>query len=155
MPSQRRVGKQWKSFHLSRVFATERLKHTFLTRLQNVHVDYEVRQALGGHKMKGMTATYSHGGKGWDKKLRSAVNRLQLSYKLSDGLIPEELGQPKLLKDMVPRRRIELRTPAFSGLDNLPNNQQLMYINGIFNVQQYQGVMQWVDASIHPDFSLV
>ena len=96
------------------------LKHTFLTRLQNLHVDYEVRQWLGGHKMKGVTADYSHGGKGWDQKLRNAVECLALSYGLS---YESKLGgstdvdkSPKSLIDMVPRRRIELRTPAFSGL---------------------------------------
>ncbi len=96
------------------------LKHTFLTRLQNLHVDYEVRQWLGGHKMKGVTADYSHGGEGWDKKLRNAVTRLALSYKLSyeskTGVNGEGTDDPNTLKDMVPRRRIELRTPAFSGL---------------------------------------
>lgn len=38
------------------------LRHTFATRLQRLGVDYEVRQALIGHKMPGMTANYSHGG---------------------------------------------------------------------------------------------
>jgi integrase len=37
------------------------LRHTFATRLQWLGVDYEVRQALLGHKMPGMTADYSHG----------------------------------------------------------------------------------------------
>jgi hypothetical protein len=50
-------------------------------------VDYEVRQALLGHKMPGMTAAYSHGGPEWDQKLRDAVTRLEkahpLSYELS------------------------------------------------------------------------
>jgi hypothetical protein len=66
------------------------LKHTCLTRLQNLHVSYEVRQWLCGRKMKGETATYSHGGLGWDQLLRQAVTSLQLSdelsYKLSDEL---------------------------------------------------------------------
>jgi len=96
------------------------LKHTFLTWLQNLHVDYEVRQWLGGHKMKGVTADYSHGGEGWDQKLRNAVNSLALSYKVSDESKTVPKGdvnkESKLLKDVVPRRRIELRTPAFSGL---------------------------------------
>jgi integrase len=42
------------------------LRHTFATRLQRLGVDYEVRQALLGHKMPGMTAAYSHGGPEWD-----------------------------------------------------------------------------------------
>ena len=96
------------------------LKHTFLTRLQNLHVDYEVRQWLGGHKMPGVTASYSHGGAGWEKKVRNAVTRLALSYKLSyeskTGVNGEGTDDLNTLKDMVPRRRIELRTPAFSGL---------------------------------------
>ena len=96
------------------------LKHTFLTRLQNLDVDYEVRQWLGGHKMPGVTASYSHGGAGWEKKLRHAVTRLALSYKLSyESKTRESTDGNKaanVLKDMVPRRRIELRTPAFSGL---------------------------------------
>jgi integrase len=49
------------------------LRHTFVTRLQGLGVDYEVRQALLGHKMPGMTAHYSHGGIEWNKKLRQAV----------------------------------------------------------------------------------
>jgi integrase len=63
------------------------LRHTFGTRLQRLGVDYEVRQALLGHKMPGMTADYSHGGPEWDQKLRDAVTRLEkahpLSYELS------------------------------------------------------------------------
>jgi hypothetical protein len=63
------------------------LRHTFATRLQRLGVDYEVRQALLGHKMPGMTAVYSHGGPEWDQKLRDAVTRLEkahpLSYELS------------------------------------------------------------------------
>ena len=47
------------------------LRHTFATRLQRLGADYEVRQALLGHKMRGMTANYSHGGVTWDGKLRA------------------------------------------------------------------------------------
>ena len=36
------------------------LRHTFATRLQRLGIDYEVRQALLGHRMPGMTAHYSH-----------------------------------------------------------------------------------------------
>jgi len=53
------------------------LRDTFATRLQNEGVDWEVRQFLLGHKMQGETATYSHGGKGWDAKVREAVKRLE------------------------------------------------------------------------------
>ena len=59
------------------------LRHTFATRLQRIGVDYEVRQALLGHRMPGMTANYSHGGPEWDRKLRSAVEGLEKTYPLS------------------------------------------------------------------------
>ncbi len=66
------------------------LRHTFATWLQGCGVDYEVRQHLLGHKMKGTTARYSHGDvygdMGWDATLREAVARLHtavLSYGLS------------------------------------------------------------------------
>ncbi len=62
------------------------LRHTFATRLQGLGVDYEVRQALLGHRMPGMTATYSHGGPAWDQKLRDAVTKLDSAFKLSYGL---------------------------------------------------------------------
>jgi integrase len=84
------------------------LKHTFLTRLQNLHVEYEVRQWLGGHKMPGITADYSHGGEGWDTKVRNAVNQLALSYKLSYESKDSEStyvdNDGKILKDMILRR---------------------------------------------------
>ncbi len=60
------------------------LKHTCLTRLQNCHVIYEVRQWLGGHTMKGETATYSHGGHGWDALLREAVTKLEEAYGVAE-----------------------------------------------------------------------
>lgn len=53
------------------------LRHTFATRLQRLGVDYELRQALLGHKMPGITADYSHGGPEWEERLRSAVTRLE------------------------------------------------------------------------------
>ena len=59
------------------------LRHTFATRLQRIGVDSEVRQALLGHRMSGMTANYSHGGPEWDRKLRSAVEGLEKTYPLS------------------------------------------------------------------------
>ena len=62
------------------------LRHTFTTRLQGLGVDYETRQALLGHRMPGMTATYSHGGPDWDEKLRKAVNQLDKVFRLSYGL---------------------------------------------------------------------
>ena len=62
------------------------LRHTFATRLQGLGHDYEVRQALLGHRMPGMTASYSHGGPAWDQKLRKAVTKLDSAFKLSYGL---------------------------------------------------------------------
>jgi integrase len=62
------------------------LRHTFATRLQGLGVDYEVRQALLGHRMPGLTASYSHGGPAWEQKLREAVTRLDQAFKLSYGL---------------------------------------------------------------------
>ena len=62
------------------------LRHTFATRLQRLGVDYEVRQALLGHRMPGMTATYSHGGPEWDAKLREGVRRLEKAYPVAYGL---------------------------------------------------------------------
>lgn len=56
------------------------LRHTFATRLQDLGVGYEVRQALLGHQMPGMTARYSHGGPGWQAKLREAVTRLEQAF---------------------------------------------------------------------------
>jgi hypothetical protein len=49
-------------------------------------IDYEVRQALLGHRMPGMTAQYSHGGPEWDRKLRHAVETLDKAHCLSYGL---------------------------------------------------------------------
>ena len=62
------------------------LRHTFATRLQGLGVDYEVRQALLGHRMPGMTANYSHGGPPWGQKLREAVTKLDSFFKMSYGL---------------------------------------------------------------------
>jgi integrase len=60
------------------------LRHTFATHLQRLGIDYELRQALLGHKMPGMTAQYSHGGPEWEARLRSAVNRLNQAYPASE-----------------------------------------------------------------------
>ena len=68
------------------------LRHTFTTRLQGLGVDYEVRQALLGHRMPGMTATYSHGGPDWDEKLREAVTQLDQAFKMAYGLAYEGLA---------------------------------------------------------------
>lgn len=92
------------------------LRHTFTTRLQGLGVDYEVRQALLGHRMPGMTATYSHGGPEWDQKLREAVTTLDAAFKLSYGLsyekkavavaamqVPEIVGEPAGTRTQGPR----------------------------------------------------
>ena len=47
---------------------------------EDLGVDYEVRQTLLGHRMPGMTANYSHGGPGWNRKLRAAVEMLENNY---------------------------------------------------------------------------
>jgi len=82
------------------------LRHTFATRLQRLGVDYEVRQALLGHRMPGMTASYSHGGPEWNLKLRGAVSKLEraypLSYKMSYGPQAEAVGDANLLKNGEP-----------------------------------------------------
>ena len=57
-----------------------------LRHIQGLGVDYEVRQALLGHRMPGMTATYSHGGPAWDQKLREAVTKLDSAFKMAYGL---------------------------------------------------------------------
>jgi hypothetical protein len=56
-------------------------------REERIGVDYEVRQALPGHRMPGMTASYSHGGPEWYRKLRSAVKGLEKAYLLSNKLL--------------------------------------------------------------------
>jgi len=66
-------------------FPSSPRKVTSTTRLQRLGVDYEVRQALLGHKMPGMTAAYSHGGPEWDAKLREAVKRLEKAYPVAYG----------------------------------------------------------------------
>ena len=81
LETARRVGIQNLRFH--------DLRHTFTTRLQRLGVDYELRQALLGHRMPGMTADYSHGGPEWDARLRNAVTRLEIGYVLADTLADE------------------------------------------------------------------
>jgi hypothetical protein len=82
------------------------LWHTFATRLQGLGVDYEIRQALLGHRMPGMTANYSHGGPAWDQKLRETVTKLDAAFKMSVGLSYERpavaVGDPNLLKSGEP-----------------------------------------------------
>ncbi|GJL52910.1 MAG: hypothetical protein NPIRA02_00420 [Nitrospirales bacterium] len=87
------------------------LRHTFTTWLQRLDVSYEIRQALLGHKMPGLTAEYSHGGKEWQQKLRQAVTKLAaspfLANDLVDSLVYERpiktVGLSKSLKNGEPR----------------------------------------------------
>ena len=78
------------------------LRANFSTRLMNLDVSCEIRAILLGHRLKGATFEYSHGGK---DQLREAVERL----------VSRDGGRNQL-KALVPRDRIELSTPAFSGL---------------------------------------
>ncbi|BFU93489.1 MAG: hypothetical protein NTNFB02_02110 [Nitrospira sp.] len=50
------------------------LRHTFATWLQDLDVPYEIRQILLGHRVKGTTFDYSHGGK---SAMRRAVTLLE------------------------------------------------------------------------------
>ena len=89
------------------------LRHTFATRLQGLGVDYEVRQALLGHKMPGITATYSHGGPDWDRKLRQAVTMLDQAFNMAYGLADERsavaAAGPNFLKsNELSRNHIEI-----------------------------------------------
>lgn len=77
------------------------LRHTFATWLQNVGVGYEVRSALLGHRLKGMTADYSHGGLGWDACLRQAVTSLEMSYGVSYGCYVKSKNDSKSLNLLV------------------------------------------------------
>ena len=50
-------------------------------RLQNLGISLEIRSALLGHSTKAvMTSQYSHGGQGWNLKLRDAVAQLETTY---------------------------------------------------------------------------
>ena len=93
------------------------LRHTFTTALQGLGIDYEVRQALLGHKMPGMTATYSHGGPEWDKKLRTAVTKLEKAYAVSYETSYERTTSLVAFQtiDLVSRLGVEPRTLALKG----------------------------------------
>jgi integrase len=90
------------------------LRHTFTTWLQDCGVSLEVRQMLLGHRVKGTTFEYSHGGKAL---MREAVKKLEsLPHVAPLVLTLPKWEWRKSLKALVPRDRIELSTPAFSGL---------------------------------------
>ena len=109
------------------------LRHTFATWLIEAGVDYIVIEKLLGHRLPGTGDLYIHD---WDSRLRDAVVRLAV---LTEKKLREEIGVKKQGKafqvplevppsyleliqnrvssgKMVPRDRIELSTPAFSGL---------------------------------------
>jgi integrase len=93
------------------------LRHTFATRLQRLGADYEVRQALLGHKMPGMTARYSHGGPEWEAKIREAV--MKLSDEMSDGLFGGLEEIRKVLKNWSGKGDLNPRPSPWQG-DALP-----------------------------------
>ena len=105
------------------------LRHTFATWLLEAGVDYIVIEKLLGHRLPGTGDLYIHDG---DSRLRDAVTRLAV---LTEQKLREEIGVKKQEKafqappsyveliqnrvssgKVVPRDRIELSTPAFSGL---------------------------------------
>jgi len=109
------------------------LRHTFATWLLEAGLDYIVIEKLLGHRLPGTSDLYIHD---WDSRLRDAVTRLAV---LTEKKLREEISAKKQEKafqvplevppsyveliqspvssgKMVPRDRIELSTPAFSGL---------------------------------------
>ena len=109
------------------------LRHTFATWLLEAGADYIVIEKLLGHRLPGTGDLYIHD---WDSRLRDAVTRLAVltEQKLRaeiGGKMPKKASQvplevpPSYLElignrvssgKVVPRDRIELSTPAFSGL---------------------------------------
>ncbi|SLM49916.1 Putative Phage integrase (modular protein) [Nitrospira japonica] len=102
------------------------LRHTFTTWLTQCGVDYAVIQTLKGEPLPGSAKYYIHD---WNVRLRDAVTRLESFTKAvlsGENGIQVPLGAtclpPSYVEaspnphEMVPRDRIELSTPAFSGL---------------------------------------
>ena len=109
------------------------LRHTFATWLLEAGVDYIVIEKLLGHRLPGTGDLYIHD---WDSRLRDAVTRLavlteqklreEIGFKKQEKAFQEPLEVPpsylELIQNrvssgkVVPRDRIELSTPAFSGL---------------------------------------
>ncbi len=109
------------------------LRHTFATWLLEAGVDYIVIEKLLGHRLPGTGDLYIHD---WDSRLRDAVTRLAVftEQKLREEISAKKQGKafqvplevpPSYLEliqnrvssgKVVPRDRIELSTPAFSGL---------------------------------------
>jgi len=102
------------------------LRHTFSTWLTQCGVDYAVIQTLKGEPLPGSAKYYIHN---WESRLRDAVMRLEsFTQAMLSGesvaqvpltatqVPPFDVGQSLSLRNVVPRDRIELSTPAFSGL---------------------------------------
>jgi integrase len=102
------------------------LRHTFSTWLTQCGVDYAVIQTLKGEPLPGSAKYYIHN---WDGRLRDAVMRLEVftqailagekvvEVPVSATQVPPFYVEQSLsLRNVVPRDRIELSTPAFSGL---------------------------------------
>ena len=87
--------------------------------VESMGVDYELRQALLGHRMLGMTTDYSHEGPEWDARLRDAVTRLEKGYALIDGLVDErpaaKVVGANYVNIVVSRLGLEPRTLALKG----------------------------------------
>ncbi len=102
------------------------LRHTFSTWLTQCGVDYAVIQTLKGEPLPGSAKYYIHN---WNARLRDAMTRLESFTKallrgenivqvpLTATSLPPSCEEQSLSpQKMVPRDRIELSTPAFSGL---------------------------------------
>ena len=98
-------------------------------------MDYAVIQTLKGEPLPGSAKYYIHN---WDGRLRDAVTRLEsFTGAFLNGENPSEVPltatqvppsyveQSLSARFMVPRDRIELSTPAFSGLTIIQYNQML------------------------------
>jgi len=88
------------------------LRHTFSTWLQDLRVAEDIRGRFLGHA-ESMTGSYSHGGRG---QMREAVIRLEVSLRGNVRRLVLSGEKRNRSKSLVPRDRIELSTPAFSGL---------------------------------------
>ncbi|SLM41739.1 putative Phage integrase [Nitrospira sp. ND1] len=102
------------------------LRHTFTTWLTQCGVDYAVIQTLKGEPLPGSAKYYIHN---WDGRLRDAVTRLEAFTRAllnaettaqvpltATQVPPSYVEQSLSMRNVVPRDRIELSTPAFSGL---------------------------------------
>ena len=82
-------------------------------------VDYAVIQTLKGEPLPGSAKYYIHN---WDGRLRDVVTRLEsftealLNGENASEVPPSYVEQSLSMRFVVPRDRIELSTPAFSGL---------------------------------------